>query len=64
MQEHVGKKLPEMIMHRTEMMQRKKIFNRQKVFAYSDLREPNQSIDDDEVFNDYGKHLKPARSDF
>jgi hypothetical protein len=46
------------------MMQGKKIFNRQKVFANGDLREPNQGIDDDEVFDDYGKHLKPARSDF
>jgi hypothetical protein len=45
-------------------MQCKKVFNRQKICAHSDLREPNQGIDDDEVFDDYGKHLKPARSDF
>jgi hypothetical protein len=64
MQKHVGNELPEMIMHRTEMMQGKKVFNRQKVFSNGDLSEPNQGIDDDEVFDDYGKHLKPARSDF
>jgi tetraacyldisaccharide-1-P 4'-kinase len=35
------------------MMQSKKIFHRNKVLPNGDLRQPNKSIDDQKVLDDY-----------
>jgi hypothetical protein len=64
MQEHVCYKLPKSIVFRTEMVQGKKVFYRQQIPSNGHLGKPNQRIDDNEVFNNYGEYLEAARSNF